>query len=439
MYIIRYYVVVVWFFVLGVALDCHGQEYTRQWSYKDRIWGSKVYYFRTGDTLLIRNYMDNNSMLLALDSLLDHPRLQGHIDSIFVKAASSPVGSPALNMRLSNARGEAVKTYIMWKHPEFSRERIMVKPVGIDWVGFQALLKEGADFPGKEKLLNLPYQTASDNDLLTMVRSISGSQVHGRLVRHIYPYLQYASVVILLDTEQTIPLSGSSALALLVENPSGTTVEPEFVQAIPIEETPVAELERTEITESEPESGAITDHSAPQVILSRLPDGRTVSYGLKTNLLYWATATSNIGFEFSPTDKWSGELWGGYQPWKLGQGSLRHWAVGAGVNYWTDKAFKGHSFGVYLLYGKYNIGELSFIPAFDGYTYQGSLSGAGLSYGYYLSVGERWGLEFSIGAGYLHLDYTKYRCVSCREIAGRSRESHFMPNKAGISLIYLLK
>ena len=36
---------------------------------------------------------------------------------------------------------------------------------------------------------------------------------------------------------------------------------------------------------------------------------------VKTNSLYWMTATPNVGFEFALADRWTLEVAGGYNPW----------------------------------------------------------------------------------------------------------------------------
>ena len=60
----------------------------------------------------------------------------------------------------------------------------------------------------------------------------------------------------------------------------------------------------------------------------------TAAYGqkiaLKTNALYWATTTPNIGVEASVGKKHTVQLFYGLNPWKQSggdQSSLRHWTL----------------------------------------------------------------------------------------------------------------
>ena len=52
--------------------------------------------------------------------------------------------------------------------------------------------------------------------------------------------------------------------------------------------------------------------------------------GVKSNLMYWATTTPNIGLETSVGKKHTAQVFVGFNPWKQSggdQSSLRHWLV----------------------------------------------------------------------------------------------------------------
>ena len=58
---------------------------------------------------------------------------------------------------------------------------------------------------------------------------------------------------------------------------------------------------------------------------------------LKTNALYWATTTPNLGIEASVGKKSTLQLFYGLNPWKQSggdQSSLRHWLVMPEYRYW---------------------------------------------------------------------------------------------------------
>lgn len=51
----------------------------------------------------------------------------------------------------------------------------------------------------------------------------------------------------------------------------------------------------------------------------------------------------------------------------------------------------------------------------------------------------RWGLEATLGVGYLFLKYDKYRCEKCGELEARTTGHYFGPTKVGLTLIFLIK
>ena len=108
-------------------------------------------------------------------------------------------------------------------------------------------------------------------------------------------------------------------------------------------------------------------------------------------------------------------------------------------SYWPCQKFEGHFVGVHGHYGHFNIGQIPFISGLKEHILRGDLYGGGVTYGYHWAVGDRWGFEAMIGAGYVRLDYTKYRCTECAEAVGRYTRSYFGPTRIGFSVIYFLR
>lgn len=169
--------------------------------------------------------------------------------------------------------------------------------------------------------------------------------------------------------------------------------------------------------------------------------GNSPKVAAKTNLVWWATTSPNFAMEFYLAKKWTLNAAVVYNPWRFGsEKTHRFWLVQPEARYWFCKSFEKHFIGVHGIYGKYNIGnsKLPFTDKFDEHKYKGEGYGAGVSYGYHMPIGKRWGMEFTLGAGYVHLDYKKYRCSSCDEFEGKHRYDYFGVTNAGISLIYFL-
>lgn len=163
------------------------------------------------------------------------------------------------------------------------------------------------------------------------------------------------------------------------------------------------------------------------------------AYAVKTNGLYWATTTPNIGVEFGLSEKLTLDVSANYNPWNLGGNKkLKHWLVQPELRYWLCERFNGHFLGVHAHYAEYNVGGIKML-GIERYRYEGNLYGGGISYGYHWILNKRWSLEATVGVGYAYLDYTKYNCGECGAKIKDDTRSYWGPTKAGINLIYILK
>lgn len=67
------------------------------------------------------------------------------------------------------------------------------------------------------------------------------------------------------------------------------------------------------------------------------------AFAIKTNALYWATTTPNLGFEIGLSDKFTLDLSGNYNPWTFSDSKkLKHWLVQPELRFWTCERFNGH-------------------------------------------------------------------------------------------------
>lgn len=172
---------------------------------------------------------------------------------------------------------------------------------------------------------------------------------------------------------------------------------------------------------------------------------------IKSNLLYDATSTINLGLEFGIAPKWTLDISGNYNPWTFSDNKkMKHWLVQPEFRWWTCGRFSGHFLGIHALGGEYNVGGMlpfgidpadmfSPLDKLDNHRYEGWGAGGGISYGYHWILGNRWGLEATVGVGYVYLDYDKYPCEKCGRKIGSSTRHYFGPTKAGITLIFMIK
>ena len=164
---------------------------------------------------------------------------------------------------------------------------------------------------------------------------------------------------------------------------------------------------------------------------------------VKSNLLYDATSTLNLGVEIGLAPKWTLDISGNYNPWNFSNNKkMRHWLVQPEARYWLCEKFNGHFFGIHAHGGQYNWGGMLPFGFKNGKMfgienrhilanrYQGWLAGAGISYGYQWILGNRWSLEATIGVGYAYLNYDRYPCASCGKKLDSGHKNYLGPTKA---------
>ena len=162
-------------------------------------------------------------------------------------------------------------------------------------------------------------------------------------------------------------------------------------------------------------------------------------FAIKTNALYWATSTPNLGFEVALAKKLTLDVSGNYNPWKFSKNrQIKHWLVQPELRYWLCERFNGSVFGLHGHYADVNMSNLD-IFGLGNYRYDGKIYGAGISYGYHWILKNRWSMEATIGAGYARLNYDKYACGKCGEKLGHNNKNYFGPTKIGLSIIYTIK
>lgn len=82
------------------------------------------------------------------------------------------------------------------------------------------------------------------------------------------------------------------------------------------------------------------------------------SVALKSNLLYDATTTMNLGLEIGLARKWTLDIPVNYNPWKLSDGKrLRHWGIQPEVRYWFCESFRRMFIGMHGHYADFNVGD----------------------------------------------------------------------------------
>ena len=191
--------------------------------------------------------------------------------------------------------------------------------------------------------------------------------------------------------------------------------------------------------------------------------GYSQNFGIKSNLLYDATSTINIGVEFALADQWTMDISGNLNPWSFPQQKIyssgkvveehdaiiKHWMLQPELRWWYCEKFNGHFFGAHAFGGQYNVGGLTFLPDSWGKKgvqikrFEGWLAGTGVSYGYHWILSNRFSLEFSLGVGYAYMKHDRYNNYTDSRLEEEKdtykyKIHYFGLTKAGISVVFML-
>ena len=182
------------------------------------------------------------------------------------------------------------------------------------------------------------------------------------------------------------------------------------------------------------------------IILAAAYTADAQRFALKTNLLYDATATVNVGAEFSMAPKWTFDLSGNLNAWNVNDRKWKHFMVQPEARYWFCDKFQGHFLGIHALGGIYNIGYIPNnikylnwdLSRLTDHRFQGNFIGAGAAYGYACPLTQHLNLEFELGAGYVYTVYDEYECYGCgKKTADDICHHYFGLTKAAIGLVYI--
>ena len=178
-------------------------------------------------------------------------------------------------------------------------------------------------------------------------------------------------------------------------------------------------------------------------------------FAVKTNALYLATATPNVGLEVALGERWTFEAEGGYNPWTFDKEKnmkAKHWLVSPEFRYWFCNSFQGHFIGINGNYTQFNVGALP-VPVHEAFIslnqtqeqdleksrVEGWAVGAGLTYGYAFPIARRWNIEFTAGFGYWSSVYNQYESRTCGLFQETVKKHALGPTSLGISFIYMIR
>lgn len=158
---------------------------------------------------------------------------------------------------------------------------------------------------------------------------------------------------------------------------------------------------------------------------------RAQDVALKTNALYWAATTPNLGTEFGLGRKWTLDLSAAYNPWTFRDDKkMRFWLAQPEARYWFCEKFEGHFIGFHAHGAQY-------FGGFGDTRYDGYLAGGGLTYGYDWILADHWNLELALGVGYARLWYKESPCLECIKQETDGFYNYFGPTKLALTFTYI--
>lgn len=189
-----------------------------------------------------------------------------------------------------------------------------------------------------------------------------------------------------------------------------TTVKDETDKEV-VPPTTTTEINTTSTTE---------DSTIPTTVVA---ENTPTHFAIRANMLRWVTLTPDIGIEWHFTNHLSAVVNGSWTSfsWKNKDRRYALWEVMPEVRYYfTD-------WNKWYIGAQYKIGQFNY--KLSGTGKQGDLQGGGFTFGYLLSLGKSWGIDFKLGAGYLHADYDTYSVINNVRI----KDGNHIKNMCGIT------
>lgn len=369
--------------------------------------------FRANSAVVDSTYRNNAEALQRIDSLYNALSQDSLVEIVAIEfcGSASPEGSALINQRLSHGRLVALENIV---RERFDIPQNIVTEVDhyIAWDRLVALVEDDDTIPMRDAVLEIlkaEYPTSRDrwgrevDGRITELRKLDNGLVWSMLHERYFDQMRNAWFI-MVTTRHIIP-------------------EPEPVPDPEV--VVVSEVEQELVVETEP-------------IVVPEDNVRVPLVNVKTNALEVAALIINLGAEFRLTPRLSLDVIGHYSPYDYFRSNrkVRLFGIQPELRYWFGESLrKGHFVGVHIPVVGFNI-QLG-----DKERYQDpnrAAWGVGLSYGYAMPLGRdsRWGVEFTLGVGYLSVVYDIYEGVCNGRYEQTKRQNYFGPTRLGIDFSY---
>lgn len=334
------------------------------------------------------------------DSLMSVKRIQ-------VNSGASPEGPQRFNDFLSDERAKAIINFLV-KDTNLDSSQIMISSPGVDWEGLAQLVEETEGVPDKEEVLRIIRMKGYEHDDIAhrkLLIDLNGGVPYQWLYDNLFPLVRHSRVKVVY-------------VSLIKQEYLKSRVSP--IRYESLLESPESKIK------------------IPRV-LPALKDSLT--FAVKTNLLYDAASALNAEIEFPIKNHWSVAVEYVFPWWETGNKyCLQMLELGVEGRYWFRNNYhnahklEGHFLGAYCMSSMFDF-QWDYKPA-----YQGEYWSAGMTYGYSLPLCKSINMEFSLSVGYLSSAYRHYYPADDYSLLWRDRYkvgriSYLGPTKLKVSLM----
>ena len=166
---------------------------------------------------------------------------------------------------------------------------------------------------------------------------------------------------------------------------------------------------------------------------------------LRTNLLYDATLSPNLGLDLRVDSAWTVGLLAGLNAWDIDKDSNKKWRhllFSLRARKYPKKAlFQKHYFEGDLIYSHFNVGNVKFpfglYKSVRDRRLQGDLVALGGKYGYSWIMARHWRLEAEAGVAVGYAWFKEYDCPHCGTYYGKGDRIFLLP-QLGINVVYII-
>ena len=179
-------------------------------------------HFRFDRSIVDYGYRDNQQALAALHKLFADRNGAERIDSIRIRAFSSPEGNAAYNQRLALKRARAVKGYLVWKYPGIPQHRIRTSAQAESWEALREAIGNDTLLPCRDEILQILELNATESRKEALLKKLDAGIPYGYLRRQVLPQVRNASIcTVYMNAEgkDTLPINaeGRDSLPISAE------------------------------------------------------------------------------------------------------------------------------------------------------------------------------------------------------------------------------